>query len=233
MLGQARAECVEAATTVRLVLSLEDAESASGKLDLEVSQGSMDSSAELVRDEERAGLAFLAARRIEPSYRFPTDLVPQEHPTRTAYMGLPLDEAILADLEAIPRGAVLVDGRRDTQRPTNLPAMVQLVDDGGAVRWTRYAWPGEPLPPYPDDLVAVKEGHPWRVPLLVTSGASVVAAAVLYGAAASSHARWEDPQQQVDDEDALRRQNNTLFGGSLGVGALAIGAGVGAAWTFR
>lgn len=257
--GVARAECIEPASSVRLVLSLEDAEAAFSTLDLDGFQQAMDESAVLVpcldvvvprptaaryhrlqglrawlvRDDDRASRAFLSARRVEPAYRFGTDLVPEGHPTRTAYMSLPMDDAILEDLAPTPSGAFLVDGRREDRKPSNLPTMVQLIDDAGKVRWTRYTWPGDPLPPFPPDMMAEAQGHPWRVPLIVTSATSAVAAGTLYALASRSFNKWNDPNTPEDEGDRYRAQTNGLFAGSVGTGALAIGAGIGAAWTFR
>ena len=102
------------------------------------------------------------------------------------------------------------------------------------MRWSRYLWPGTPLPDWPADMLPPgRAEHPWRVPLLATAAGSAVVSGTLYGLAALSHARYEDPATPRGQLDGLRSRNNGLLVGSAGAGGLALGAAAGAAWTFR
>ncbi|MCK6506750.1 hypothetical protein L6R53_25835 [Myxococcota bacterium] len=256
----AAAQCVDSATTAALVVVLEDAEAAYGRLELEAFQSATDEAASmipcleavvprataaryhrvqglrawLVRDEERAQQTFLAARLIERAYRFPVELVPEEHPTRQAYMAMALDQVVTEPV-AVPEGASLVvDGRETGERPVNLPALLQLVDGEGALRWSVYADPGTALPPWPLDLVAEPQARDrWRAPLILGSVGAAVVSGTLVGLAGSAAQRYADPATPVDQLDGLRARTNGLLVGASVAGGVAAGAAVGAAWTFR
>lgn len=254
-----RTDCVERASSARLVLVLEDAEAAFARLDLEGFQAATDEAATLVpcleatlsreqaaryhrvqglrawlvRDLDRSRLAFLAARAIQPDWRFPVELVPEDHPTREAYMALPLEELVTAPVD-VPDGArLVVDGRVSTLRPVNLPAVLQLQDELGGLRWSVYAGPGEALPDWPQDLAAGRDRHPWRIPLVAGSAGSAALSGVLVALAAGSAARYHDADTPVEALDGLRTRTNGLLVASAAAGGLALGAGVGAAWSFR
>ena len=255
----ARAACVDGASTARLVVVMEDAEAAFARLDLDGFQAAVDEGAALVpcleatlsraqvaryhrlqglrawlvRDTERSQRAFLAARTIEPAWRFPVELVPEQHPTRAAYMALPLEELSMQAVE-VPEGARLyVDGRVAQERPGNLPSLLQLEDGEGALRWSVYAGPGEALPAWPAGLDGTGEAPAWRMPLVVGSVGSALASGVLLGLAATSAARYEDPQTPLSSLDGLRNRTNGLLVASAVTGGLAVGGAVGVAWSFR
>lgn len=256
----AAAQCVDGATTAALVVVLEDAEAAYGRLALDAFQAATDEAASmipcleavvprataaryhrvqglrawLVRDEDRAQKAFLASRVIERAYRFPMELVPEEHPTRQAFMALALDQVVTEPV-TVPGGAALVvDGRETVERPVNLPALLQLVDAEGGLRWSVYADPGTELPPWPVDLAVVAPlRDPWRVPLVVGSAGAALVSGTLVGLASISAGRYDDPATPADQLDGLRARTNGLLVGASVAGGVAAGAAVGVAWTFR
>jgi hypothetical protein len=96
--------------------------------------------------EPDAALAFAAARAADPDWTVPEELAP---------LGSPLRRDVLAveparGGERVPapaEGVLWIDGRPSRQRPTDRPAVVQLVD-GSFARWTVYRDPEEPLPTY-------------------------------------------------------------------------------------
>lgn len=154
----AAAACLGPAPGGQLVVTMEDAEAAYGQLDLGAFQAAMDEGASMIpcldgllgrgevarydrlaglqawlgRTQERSEAAFLAARLIEPGYRFPTTLVPEDHPTRQAYAALPVESVLRSPVEVPAGGHLVVDGREAQERPTNVPSLVQLQRTGPA-----------------------------------------------------------------------------------------------------
>lgn len=256
--GPAVAACPQAASTAALSLAMEDAEVAYARVDVDAFHDAMDHSAALLPcledlasadqaaryhrlqglrawildDRDRAELAFLAARRIEPAWRFPAHMVPERHPTRDSYLALPLDHAVETPV-VVPDGLILrIDGRNVTARAESLPALVQVRDDAGALYWSVYQWPGEPLPPWPETPDARRERHPARAPLLVTSLLAAGGSGAMMVLASQSHARWEDPSTPTAELDGLAQRTNGLLLGAGGAGALALVTGIGVATTF-
>lgn len=100
------------------------------------------------KDPDSAAQAFAAARAIEPAYVFPESLVPHGHPVAETY-GLLDSKAVKSEPIAEPaHGRLEVDGRASATRPSNRPALVQVVDEDGSVAASAYVWPGDALPRY-------------------------------------------------------------------------------------
>lgn len=95
----------------------------------------------IVRDEDSAKYAYVAALTAQPNYNLPESLAPPGKSLDLLYK----DARLLAEEKAdriavdIPTGAImLVDGRRDQMRPVGRPALVQLLDLKGTVLWSGY-----------------------------------------------------------------------------------------------
>jgi len=179
-------------------------------------------------DPARAAEAFASARAIEPAYSFPESLVPAGHPVLGAYRDQDPVAGPRAPLTTPAMGHFEVEGRVATQRPSDRPVLIQVVLDDGSVQGSSYSWRTEPAP-QPAMVAAaspVKKGP--NLPLAITAGASLAVAGLSYGLAYGAHADYFDPSTPRSDLDGLRDKNNALFATSVGVGVLALGAGVGA-----
>jgi hypothetical protein len=196
------------------------------------------------REPDRASLAFSAARSLEPSYTFPTSLVPEGHPVARAY-----DEARWngeATLLAPPkRGHLAFDGREQNARPSDRPTVVQVFGDDGRVNDTAYLWPGDAMPAYVEAPGTLEAGTWVATPeetrldrkrargWWIGAGAAALAAGAFYGANLAVHDKYEDPDTPVDQLDDLRAANNA-FSVASGVSlAGAVGLGVTAVFTSR
>ncbi len=235
--------CESPITTVELDQRLQAAETAFGDLDLE---GFFDATvgleadvrclrdsvpramtAELHRvlglrefaqqDEERAKLAFAAARHIQPAYVLPMTLVPDGNPLRYAFEAIPLTVLETARVEKPDRGGDLrFDGSSSDQRPLVWPTLTQSFDADGAISGSAYLWPEDPFPWSPEQV-----DHGGRRLLWAGVGAGLVSG-VLYGASRATYGRYVDSATTDPDElDALRSRTN---GFTVGAGVTAVGA---------
>ena len=187
-------------------------------------------------DLDRARQAFAAARSIEPGWKFPESLLPAGHPVRTLYGSLPLEGGTF---EPLPVDAVRVrlDGRVATARPTAWPTLIQIYAEDGAVLQSAYLWPGDPLPELPRASVQPaaaplpaappgRAGPSWG--LLGAAGVAGAGAVVLSSVwIQTAQAAGSDATNPVA-RDTLAGRANALGVGTLALGGLAVGAGVGA-----
>lgn len=191
----------------------------------------------VANDEDRAALAFAAARSIEPNYALPTWLVPDGHALRGVYGLVPLENAQSARLPAPRTGSLLVDGQEGLDRPTRWPTFVQVLNSAGQPMASAYLFPGDAPPAYaaaPDPIstaTPVPPAAPRRIGLALGGGALAAGAAsgALYGLAAANAAdlRESHPDWDLDDLERARGRTNGLLVGS-GVAAVA-GLGLGSA----
>lgn len=180
----------------------------------------------LVRDEDRANEAFLAARRVEPTYRFPEAFVPADHAIRETYRQLPLDAFVPHALNTPAEGHLLLDGEQRLERPNGAPVVFQFVDGEGSVETTVYLWPDEPTPTYP--AAPVKPATS-RLPYAAIGGAALSAG--LYGAGLQRRLVYDNPATEADRLPGLRKQTHGLGVASVAVGAVALGTGF--TWVVR
>ena len=179
-------------------------------------------------DRELAPQAFAAARRVEPNYRFPVDLVPIGNPLLDAYhtadpYGMP-DQPVPPPSE----GSVRFDGNAELMRPGGVPTLFQRVDRDGAVAATQYLWPNDPTPFYEE--AKVRPQRSLKLPMAVGAASSAALTGILFGANAAVHAKYTDVDTPSDQLDGLRASNNRLVVAS-GVG-LAATLGFGGAVVF-
>lgn len=186
-------------------------------------------------DTEAAKAAFAASRTIEPNYRFPTSIVPEGNPVHEVYDAKEAREPAQETIGAPKEGRIQLDGSLSLQRNTDLPMVVQLFDDEGAVTTTTYVHPGEPLPAYDALPIGASGGYNYdgtgkalRVPLGVGAALTGVAAIGLYSVAVSKKSKWNNDDTPMDELDALRTTANTFGAAGIGVGVVAVGLGTGA-----
>ncbi len=195
----------------------------------------------VARDEERARIAFAAARAIEPGYQFPPELLPEGHPAQTLYQALPPRGASVR-VARPAAGTLLFDGIESLDRPTERPTVLQRLDDAGVVAETLYLWPedapGWLMPEQPAPVARSRHGADQRSQrvtgwsLIGTAVAAGLSSAALYRVAREESTVYWDPQTPAGELDALRDRVNTHQGLALGAAALGLGAGVGATVVF-
>jgi hypothetical protein len=181
-------------------------------------------SAFVASDAPRAEAAFGAARRIDPSYRFPPELVPEGNPALASYSAFDTAKITFQPIPSSGAGTLRVDGRPTRDRPVEVPALVQWVEPAGAVGTSAYLWPGDPLPA--GTVATTKSGR--RKTLAIVAASSLLATGALYGANVAVHEKYLNPATPVERTDGLRSLNNGLVvASSVGL-AVTVGAGVGA-----
>jgi hypothetical protein len=182
----------------------------------------------IASDPVRASAAFGAARRLEPTWRFPADAIPEGNPVLDAYGALDVAALGFVEVDPPPSGTLRIDGQPTRRRPTDVPIVYQWLDRDGAVATTAYLWPEDPLPAADVPLGSAAATHPRRGAMLIVSGATALASGALYGSAALTHRTWADPATDRGKLDGLRATNNGLviasglaLGVSLGTGTVA------------
>lgn len=101
-----------------------------------------------LQDAERTRAAFQAVLATKPDWTFPDALGGEGHPLRKHFeeaskrppsLMSPFDDALLT---------VYVNGRPSSERPANIPAVVQAATADGRVLWSGYIRAGMPLPDF-------------------------------------------------------------------------------------
>ncbi|MFH1465385.1 MAG: hypothetical protein ABIO70_13440 [Pseudomonadota bacterium] len=195
-------------------------------------------------DRQRALEAFAAAQRLAPEFRFPEAVFPAAHPVPQLW-GQAAEVARVVEPVALPDTVVLwVDGTIVTARPTTTPAVVQLQARDGSVLATAYTWPADPLPiplalaearSIRSDIgntITVPRAHHPHIPLAVGAGLSALAAAGSYALAWGTARDYRDNPHTDAELEQLRAQANTLVFVSVGLGTVAVGAGLGAGFAW-
>lgn len=205
----------------------------------------------LNEEEARTLAAFASLRALQPAGALPSTLAPAGNPLhvifRVAGQMTPAGELDAPSLE----GAVLlIDAQERSPLYLDRPAVLQLVGDDGAVLWSGYREPNQPLPdfeemglralpeppaaepPPPEPTPATSgetlaEAPPPRArPLLIAGGVAALAAGGLYGVAYGMSLRYDDPTNSdittVAELDAYGRKTNALVWTSVGL----LGVGV-------
>lgn len=188
---------------------------------------------------------FAAARTIEPAYKFPSTLIPEGNPVRTAYAAFDLKSGGYDPVPPPREGALTLDAGTKLYRPTDWPTLAQYMGADGAIAWTSYLVPGAPMPAYPVGSVApapapllvepaplpvpqVAPRRSARLPLALTAIGAGVLTGALYGLAGFHQARFMDPATPDPDLDRLRSTANSLVVVSAFTGAATVGFGVAA-----
>jgi hypothetical protein len=194
--------------------------------------------------DPQAPWVFAAARAIEPAYKFPSTLIPDNHPVRIAYAQVDLSKGQVAPLRPASEGTLMLDGRQNAWRPMDWPTVAQYLGPDGAVVWTTYLRPGMPMPSYPEqtsapevavnplligsDVPPVETRSNPKVPFAIAAISSAVLTGVLLTAAGMSEAEFNDPDTLDKDLDALRSRTNafTIAGGLTGAATVGFGIGI-------
>lgn len=203
----------------------------------------------LARDEVRTFSAYRAALAAQPAYRLPSAIAPAGNRLATLYeqakaAGPPQRVAVAMP----PDTQLFVDGVRAGDRPTDRPAVVQLVGADGRILDTAWLGVEAPLPdwssfapsppaeeasaPLPAAPVAPARHGP-SLPLLGGAGLSALAAGGLYGWALASRGEYDDLAQAHTTEELgiVRDRTNALVYASAGAGVAFAGLGALAVWS--
>lgn len=202
--------------------------------------------AAFVRAEtERSERAFAAARRIEPGYSFPAEVVPPGNPVLDHYQALSIDRPLTTPLDPRPAdGRLLLDGRAATTRSASWPVIAQVLDDRGSVQTTAWIWPDQDLPAYPrsspgttaasSSLASSQDrAEPpsagrgrERLPWIIGTAAAAATSATLFAVSRGAASTYRDPATTGQDELASLRStaNGTLYA-SAGAAAVTVALG--------
>ncbi len=176
----------------------------------------------LDRELQGAELLFSAARRLDPLFDWPEDLVPAGHPLRAAYVGRDPAQITTTPVPTPDEGVVAFDGHLGAGRPQGVPTVFQLLNLDGTPRQTLLLQPYEEVPPY--------RARPLRRrrPLVVASVLTSVASLGLYAGAVASRRRYDDLDTPYGELDRLRAQTAILTWTATGVAVAAAGTTIAA-----
>ncbi len=147
-------------------------------------------------------------------------------------------EPTLAPLVPPLGGQVWVDGVPATARPTDRPYLVQVIWEGGRVRWSGILPPDQapeltllappPAPPAPVQLPCPEQvcPAPSRAPgpgLLIAAMGTTTLASGLWALSATQHAQYYAPDNDEATRTTIKRRANLAAAGAVGVGAVAVG----------
>jgi hypothetical protein len=169
---------------------------------------------------DEARLRFAASRKLEPSYRFPPELVPDDPAYREweIFRSVPLSVSMLGSTPAPTEGRLLLDGEParpageldgvdQVAREVGLPLFVQVLDDADAPVVSAYLEANTRLPRYPgrDQVGAAARVAPqvvverrWRPGDWVLFGTSTAA---LLGGTAVLVSTYQADRDYCRDED--------------------------------
>lgn len=188
-------------------------------------------------DKARTLSEFHAARRLEPGYSFPVEVVDLNHPLRALYE----TSASLADGEAQavypPQGGyMMVAGVRNAARYKDTPVVIQVFGQGGVLMETRYVQPGESLPKWSDNPLGLtaadlglkrsvlKDPRPWYI----AAGVSALTGGVLYAIAMNEKSLFQDPGTPDEDlADHGERANSLGTASIVAAGTTLVFTGLG------
>ncbi len=186
----------------------------------------------LARDEELTVGALRATLRIEPDYAMPSALGRPGAPLHNLFEEARRRPPSQTEPVGSAQGeATLVDGRKSTERPTEIPTILQRVGEGWVVLETAYLPPGEPLPewakPRAIDLEAsiAQRKPPSPIPFFVAGGALAATSIVSTILGVVSRNEFDDPSTPYDELEGLRDRTNTAATVSAVSGAAALGLG--------
>jgi len=177
-----------------------------------------------IGDEANARLALQAARAVDPEAELNTELFPEGSPGAEWWASW--EEGKEHRVPEPRYGSIAFDGEHTRQRPRDLPHIVQLFDESGLARTTRYLAPREPLPAYP----AIPRQRNALIGCGV--GGAVGSAVLLGGAWAARSALLRNASDLSTPADQLDGQRATMNGLALGSATLlgvGVGCGAGAA----
>jgi hypothetical protein len=177
------------------------------------------------RDPNKARLSFATARRIDPNYAFPEEMIGPKDREITDYTAVPTTSAAFEDLRPPVKGDISMDGKGGDKRLVNWPTILQLRNAKGMVLETHYLWPEHRTPYYeaiPEGKLEVDQLIMDRILPAITAGTS--AAAIGAGGAMMTVGLWDKTHVCEINEDVnctKGAKQRTIIGASLAVAGLA------------
>jgi len=173
-------------------------------------------------EEDQAFAALDASRALQPGGSYPSSVLPEGHTLRSRLAGLPRTGEDTRRLPRPRQGRIWLDGV-DTRRVNpERPTLLQLADPEGRVTLSTYLRPGQPPPDYERKPVL-------RNILAITAGSAAAAFGGLYGGGAAVRQQYFQADPGDDATlDRLRTTANGLSATGVAMGAVAVGAGIGA-----
>ena len=192
------------------------------------------------QDEERAKLAFAAARAAEPGYAFPESMIPPGNPVLDLYGAVPLSIGAATEAAEPLEGMLTFDGVRGDARPSAWPTVAQHVV-GEAASTSAYLWPDDALFDYPavappDPTPAGRAAPEWgraQTGLTAGAGVSALAGGAVYLLASRSSSAYNSDETDPGELDGLRDATNLRQTAAIAGGAVALGLGGAAVLTWQ
>lgn len=189
------------------------------------------------RDRFRAGLAFAAARALEPKKELPAEVAPPGSPVAELYGSLTLTLPATEPLPTPAEGDLRLDGKGGTRRHAYLPVVLQVVEKGQATL-SAYVWADQPVPDYASSQSGTVEGtfHPAGLVVGLVSAALVGAGAAAVADGVEEWETWQCTGMSTAESNHPSRCPVGFWqmtGGGAGVAVGAVGLGVsGLSWRF-
>jgi len=181
------------------------------------------------RDDVRARQGFAAARRLDPNYVMPTQMVAIRDPERAEYLAIPVEMITTTTVHQPTEASVWFDGEQTRERPSNVPTLMQLTNQAGQVVESHYLWPSDPTPAYLKVSTAVsvsqaREGKPAKVAFVATSaGIAGAGAALLLGGSLDKGSVCAS----LNSDECVGAANRRVLAGAVlsGVGLVGVTTG--------
>ncbi|OGL97023.1 hypothetical protein A2318_04620 [Candidatus Uhrbacteria bacterium RIFOXYB2_FULL_45_11] len=186
------------------------------------------------KDLVRVRAEFHAARKFEPGYEFPVDVVPQEHRLRTLYdQAASLEDGKLEPVFPPDGGYVTVGGVRGAPRPEKTPVIIQVFDPFNKILETRYLQPGEKLPVWgknPFGITAKDLGidnkSAWVTPKTwyISAGVAAVLTGALYGVAMYNKSQFQNTSGHDSSDSDRNLQGYADRANAFGTSSIVTGS---------
>ena len=186
-------------------------------------------------DSDSARQAFAASRMIDPRYRFPPTIVPDDpnYPEWDLLEAVPLAMVRHITVAAPENGTLYFDGTETLERPISWSTVLQIVDQNGFPTVTEYLTPQAALPPEASPGTGETEARNPMPRILAISGGLVLTGGL--GLYASGWSHWNNdcktsqeggrycPGSVYEDTIAWRFRGGVLL---MGVGGATLSSGV-------
>ncbi|MBT5807750.1 hypothetical protein HOI18_00555 [Candidatus Uhrbacteria bacterium] len=187
-----------------------------------------------LKDRLRVLKELRAARRLEPGYAFPSDVVREGHPFLVSYKEASgLSDGDLQPVYPPKDGQWFVDGVKEAMRPSDTPVIVQVVHADGKIE-TVYVRSGDTLRQWSENPFGIAAVAPRRIdfkkpkPWYIAGASTALVGGVFYALAVNQSNQFNDTSSPDGDGAYDRLAGNMAKANGFGWTSVALG-GVGAA----